>query len=111
MSTSGTPAPSASERSSVVFPVPGGPSRMTLRPADRAAATTSASRRRATTRSRATRTMPPTSSRAAAVVLSAVSRSVVVDDDAAQVLAVVQVLVALVDVVERVAGGDQLVEL
>jgi hypothetical protein len=34
-----------------------------------------------------------------------------VGDDAADVLAVTQVLIALVDLVERVALGDQLIEL
>src|SRR5215469_17936702 len=37
--------------------------------------------------------------------------SVLVDDDAADVLAVVHVLVALVDLVELVPAGDQLIEL
>src|ERR1700730_3927581 len=46
----------------------------------------------------------------AARTMSAI-RSILVDDNAADVLAVLQVLVGLVDLVEAVAAGDQLVEL
>src|SRR4051794_39943783 len=66
-------------------------------PAASAAASTSASRRRPTIRS---------STRA-----SSAAESVLVDDHASDVLAVEHVLEALVDVVELVAVGHQLVEL
>src|SRR5437899_12879459 len=91
------PAASATARSSVDLPVPGGPSRTMWRPASRAAVRTSASRRRPTMSRpiRSSRSLP----------------SVFVKDDPADVLAVEQVLVALVDVVEPVRLGDQLVEL
>src|SRR5262245_44880992 len=94
-STNSNPMPSSSAtaRSSVDLPVPGGPSRRMCRPAARAATTSSSSRRRPTTR------RPSRSSSGS-----------VVDDDAADVGAIPHVLVADVDVVERVAAGDELVE-
>src|SRR5262249_2317527 len=92
-----SPAPSATARSSVDLPVPGGPSSTTWQPPASEAASTSASRRRPTIRS-STRARSATG-------------SVVVDDHAPDVLAVEHVLEALVDVVERVALRDQLVEL
>src|ERR1700760_812334 len=80
------------DRSSVALPVPGGPSSTTCRRVASATVRTSRSRRRPTT---------------------AVDKcgSAVELDDAADVLAVVHVLVALLDLVERVGLGDQLVEL
>src|SRR5215467_2288216 len=45
------------------------------------------------------------------VLIVCASFSVLVDDDAADVLAVVHVLVALVDLIELVPAGDQLIEL
>src|SRR3954470_11968224 len=98
-STSSTPSPppAATARRSVDLPVPGGPSSTTWQPLASAAASTSASRRRPTMRS-------STAARSA-------RESVLVDDHSADVLAVEQVLVALVDLIERVALGDQLVEL
>src|SRR3954451_1824975 len=98
-STSSTPSPppAATARRSVDLPVPGGPSSTTWQPLASAAASTSASRRRPTMRS-------STAARSA-------RESVLVDDHSADVLAVEQVGVALVDLIERVALGDQLVEL
>src|SRR4051794_21832227 len=92
-----SPAASATARSSVDFPVPGGPSSTTWMPAASDAASTSASRRRPTIRS---------STRA-----KKVEASVFVDHHASDVLAVEHVLEALADVVELVGVGDQLVEL
>src|SRR5215470_3595637 len=98
-STSSTPrpAPAATARSSVDLPVPGGPSSTTWQPLASAAASTSASRRRPTMRS--------------STAASRARGSVLVDDHSADVLAVEQVGVTLVDLIERVALGDQLVEL
>src|SRR5689334_10278924 len=98
-STSSTPRPAASAttRRSVDLPVPGGPSSTTWQPLASAAASTSASRRRPTMRS--------------STAASRARGSVLVDDHSTDVLAVEQVLVALVDLIERVALGDQLVEL
>src|SRR2546429_240316 len=78
------PAPAASVRSSVDFPVPGGPPSTRWRPPSSAAGGS---------------TRPPS------------SPSVVVDDHAPDVLAVQQVLVALVDLVQRVLLRDELVQL
>src|ERR1700754_4114280 len=97
MNSTPRPAASATARSSVDLPVPGGPSSTTWIPAASDAASTSASRRRPTMRS---------STRA-----SNVEASAVVDHHAPDVLAVEHVLEALADVVERVGVGDQLVEL
>src|SRR3954451_5128716 len=93
-----SPAPSATVRSSVDLPVPGGPSSTTWQPDASVAARTSASPRRPTIRS---------STRAS----SSVEALMPVDDHASDVLAVEHVLEALADVVERVALRDQLVEL
>src|ERR1700730_15288015 len=65
---------------------------------------------------RATISQPPCGARAKAaregkVLLSCESFLVLVDDHAADVLAVEHVLVALVNLIERVAAGDQLVQL
>src|SRR6266852_2632133 len=78
-------------RSRVDLPVPGGPSSRMWAPDASAARTSSSSRWRPTT--------------------CFVIRSVLVDDDAAHVLAGQQVLVALVDLVQGVGAGDDLVEL
>src|SRR6266568_8629848 len=78
-------------RSRVDLPVPGGPSSRMWAPDASAARTSSSSRWRPTT--------------------CFATRSVLVDDDAAHVLAGQQVLVALVDLVQGVGPGDDLVEL
>src|SRR5581483_2535754 len=88
--TTALPAPRAMSRSSVDLPVPGGPSITTCRPAPSATVSTSRSRRSPTTGG---------------------GDSAVMQDDAANVLPVEQVLVALVDLVEGVGAGDQLVQL
>src|SRR5262249_47331614 len=79
------------------LPVPGGPSSTTWIPAASAAASTSASRRRPTIFS--------------STCASRDRASVFVDDHSADVLAVEHVLEALVDVVQGVGVGDELVEL
>src|SRR5256885_980796 len=78
-------------RSSVDFPVPGGPSSTTWQPLASVAASTSASRRRPTIRSETPASSDPA--------------SVLVDEHSPDVLAVEEVLVALVDLVERVLLG------
>src|SRR3984957_6497609 len=78
-------------RSRVDLPVPGGPSSRMWAPDASAARTSSSSRWRPTT--------------------CLVIRSVLVDDDAAHVLAGQQVVVALVDLIQGVGPGDDLVEL
>src|SRR6266568_736006 len=78
-------------RSRVDLPVPGGPSSRMWAPDASAARTSSSSRWRPTT--------------------CLATRSVLVDDDAAHVLAGQQVVVALVDLVQGVGTGDDLVEL
>src|SRR5580692_1920811 len=80
-------------RSSVDLPVPGGPSSTTCRPASSATVSTSRSRRRPSTCG-----IPGRSGGA-------------MQDETPDVLAVQHVLVALVDVLELVGGGDQLVQL
>src|SRR6516162_6897371 len=77
-------------RSRVDLPVPGGPSSRMWAPDASAARTSSSSRWRPTT---------------------GMGKSVLVDDDAAYVLAGHQVVVALVDLVQRVGPGDDLVDL
>src|ERR1700730_3177036 len=78
-------------RSRVALPVPGGPSSRMWAPDASAARTSSSSRWRPTT--------------------CFATRSVLVDDHAAHVLAGQQVFVALVDLVQGVRPGDDLVEL
>src|SRR5271169_468952 len=78
-------------RSKVDLPVPGGPSSRMWAPDASAARTSSSSRWRPTT--------------------CLATRSVLVDDHAAHVLAGQQVVVALVDLVQGVRPGDDLVEL
>src|SRR6478735_10589201 len=105
------PAASATARSSVDLPVPGGPSSTTWMPAASEAASTSASRRRPTIRS-STRASSDRDSRSddrgGAAGLLALD-SVFVDHHAPDVLAVEHVLEALGDVLELVGVGDQLV--
>src|SRR3954469_6596835 len=98
-STNSTPRPAAAAtaRSSVDLPVPGGPSSTTWQPPASDAASTSASRRSPTMRS--------------STPASSVRASVFVNEHSPDVLAVEQVLIALVDLVQRVALGDQLVQL
>src|SRR5580658_1621378 len=85
---------SATCLSSVDLPVPGGPSSRMWAPDASAARTSSSSRRRPTT-----------------WIGIGPCSSVLVDHDAAHVLAGQQVLVALVDLVQGVGPGDDLVEL
>src|SRR5215469_14621719 len=100
--TTACPRSRASARSSVDFPVPGGPSSTTCLAACNATVSTSRSRRRPMT---------------GVVPLAdpdrgdATGDSAVIQDDAPDVLAVQHVLVALVDLVEAVRGGNQLVQL
>src|SRR6516165_1937346 len=94
--TTALPALRAMSRSSVDLPVPGGPSMTTCRPASSATVSTSRSRRR-----------PTTGGGPGGSPVSLVG----IPDHPADVLAVQQILVALVDLVERVGGGDELVEL
>src|SRR3954469_21512591 len=79
----------ATARSTVLLPVPGGPSRTTCAPLSSAASRSSISRSRPT----------------------GVSGGVIVDHHTADVLAVEQILVALVHFVQRVRPGDDLVQL
>src|SRR6516164_3567390 len=90
--TTAWPAWRAMSRSRVDLPVPGGPSITTCRPASSATVSTSRSRRSPT-------------------MGGARPGSGAIHDHAADVLAVQQVLVPLVDLVEGVGGGDQLVQL
>src|SRR5215472_11402581 len=90
--TTALPAWRAMSRSSVDLPVPGGPSITTCRPASSATVSTSRSRRSPT-------------------MGGAWPGSGAIHDHTADVLAVQQVLVPLVDLVEGVGGGDQLVQL
>src|SRR5215813_6324420 len=87
------PARRAMSRSRVDLPVPGGPSITTCRPASSATVSTSRSRR--------SPTMGGAGSGSGAAI----------QDHAADVLAVQQVLIPLVDLVEGVGAGDQLVQL
>src|SRR5215467_2250326 len=97
--TTARPAWRAMSRSRVDLPVPGGPSITTCRPASSATVSTSRSRRSPTMGG--ARPAPPAGPGSGAAI----------HDHAADVLAVQQVLVALVDLVEGVGGGDQLVQL
>src|SRR5215471_5058719 len=97
--TTARPAWRAMSRSRVDLPVPGGPSITTCGPASSATVSTSRSRRSPTMGgARPARTASPGSGAA-------------IHDHAADVLAVQQVLVPLVDLVEGVGGGDQLIQL
>src|ERR1700722_13327534 len=91
--TTWVPRSRAMDRSSVDLRVPGGPSRTTCPPASSATVSSSRSRRRPTTCG--------TTGESASVM----------QDEPPDVLAVPHVLVALVDLVERVGIGDQLVQL
>src|SRR5215831_459759 len=102
--TTAWPARRAMSRSRVDLPVPGGPSITTCRPASSATVSTSRSRR-SPTMGGARPAAPASPGGAADGPGSAMH------DHAADVLAVQQVLVALVDLVEGVGGGDQLVQL
>src|SRR5215468_10574393 len=102
--TTAWPAWRAMSRSRVDLPVPGGPSITTCRPASSATVSTSRSRR-SPTMGGARPAAPASTGGAADGPGSAMH------DHAADVLAVQQVLVALVDLVEGVGGGDQLVQL
>src|SRR5579859_3615390 len=95
--TTALPAWLAMSRSSVDLPVPGGPSITTCRPASSATVSTSRSRR------------SPTMGGARPTELA--GSGAVMQDHAADVLPVQQVLVSLVDLVEGVRAGDQLVQL
>src|SRR5579864_8494919 len=94
------PPSRATARNSVDLPVPGGPSITTCRPASSATVSTSRSRRSPTTGGLRPGD-PPAGSGSGAVM----------QYHAADVLAVQQVLISLVDLVQRVRGGDQLVQL
>src|SRR5882762_6146511 len=108
-------------RSSVDLPVPGGPSITTCRPVSSATVNTSRSRRSPMIGGAGltcSSVLSPTPSgtpsgrcqdRHGRAVRE--SNRSVVDNHAPHVLAVDQVLVALVDLVERVGTGDQLVQL
>src|SRR5215831_2295279 len=132
--TTALPAPRAISRSSVDLPVPGGPSITTCRPVSSATVRTSRSRRSPTMGgARPSEPGGPLGSRDGAWRLAAQAgeggrgrragprgvRGVappgdsraVMQDHAADVLAVEQVLVALVDLIEGVRRGDQFVQL
>src|SRR6266566_2089800 len=97
--TTAWPACRAMSRSSVDLPVPGGPSITTWRPVSSATVSTSRSRR------------SPTMGGARPSDPGGPPGSVaVMQDHAADVLAVEQVLVSLVDLVEGVRRGDQFVQ-
>src|SRR4029077_11223108 len=91
--TTSVPRSRAMCRSRVDLPVPGGPSRTTCRPAPSATVSTSRSRRSPTTCG-----ITGFSGRA-------------MQDEAPDVLAVQHVLIALVNLLEAVSSGDQLVQL
>src|SRR5215469_4074415 len=95
--TTALPAWRAMSRSSVDLPVPGGPSITTCRPASSATVSTSRSRRRPTM--------------AGAWPSGPGGSPAAMRDHATDVLTVQQVLVPLVDLVEGIGGGDQLVQL
>src|SRR5215471_13707695 len=99
--TTARPARRAMSRSSVDLPVPGGPSITTCRPASSATVSTSRSRRSPTMGGGA---RPGDAGGPA-------GSGAVMQDHAADVLPVEQVLVSLVDLVEGVRRGDQLVQL
>src|SRR5215831_14803394 len=122
--TTALPAPRAMSRSSVDLPVPGGPSITTCRPVSSATVRTSRSRRSPTIGgARPSEPDGPLGSRDGAWRLAAKAPSAprgvappgdsraVMQDHAADVLAVEQVLVSLVDLVEGVRRGDQFVQL
>src|SRR5579859_6259821 len=98
--TTALPACLAMSRSSVDLPVPGGPSITTCRPVSSATVSTSRSRRSPTTGG--ARPGDPGGPLGSVAVMQ---------DHAADVLPVEQVLVSLVDLVEGVGRGDQLVQL
>src|SRR5215831_15105732 len=99
--TTAWPACRAMSRSSVDLPVPGGPSITTCRPVSSATVSTSRSRRSPTMGGGARPGDPDGPPGSGAVM----------QDHAADVLPVEQVLVSLVDLVEGVRRGDQLVQL
>src|SRR5215831_15730014 len=111
--TTALPAWRAMSRSSVDLPVPGGPSITTCRPASSATVSTSRSRRRPTMGG----SWPsgpdgsPAVTRDRAPAAARDRSAAAMQDHAADVLTVQQVLVPLVDLVEGVGGGDQLVQL
>src|SRR5215475_4028924 len=98
--TTARPAWRAMSRSSVDLPVPGGPSMTTCRPVSSATVSTSRSRR-SPTMGGARPSEPGGPPGSAAVI----------QDHAADVLPIEQVLVSLVDLVEGIRRGDQLVQL
>src|SRR2546423_7155093 len=98
--TRSSPYAPATARNTVDFPVPGGPSSSTCRPVSRAATISSTSRAR-----------PTTAERSSPTVADACVKFLVEIDHATDVLAVAHVLVALVDLLELVLLGDELVEL
>src|SRR6516164_1940841 len=98
--TTALPAWRAMSRSSVDLPVPGGPSITTCRPVSSATVSTSRSRRSPTMGG--ARPCDPGGPPGSGGVIQ---------DHAADVLPVEQVLVSLVDLVEGVRRGDQLVQL
>src|SRR5215470_5703073 len=107
--TTARPAWRAMSRSRVDLPVPGGPSITTCRPASSATVRTSRSRRSPTMGgARPARMAWPGG---AAGAPGAPRSGAGMQDHAADVLAVQQVLVPLVDLVEGVGVGDQLVQL
>src|SRR6266487_4582819 len=98
--TTALPACRAMSRSRVDLPVPGGPSITTCRPASSATVSTSRSRR-----------SPTMGGGRPGGTGDGSGSGTAIHDHAADVLAVQQVLVPLVDLVEGVGGGDQLVQL
>src|SRR5262245_1031649 len=98
--TTARPAWRAMSRSSVDLPVPGGPSMTTCRPVSSATGRTSRSRRSPTMGG--ARPGEPGGPPGSAAVIQ---------DHAADVLPIEQVLVSLVDLVEGIRRGDQLVQL
>src|SRR6266704_2166147 len=98
VNTTTVPDSRAMSRSRVDLPVPGGPSITTCRPASSATVSTSRSRR------------SPTMGGARTARPARPGSGAAIHDHAADILAVQQVLVPLVDLVEGVGGGDQLVQ-
>src|SRR5215472_16808154 len=98
--TTALPAWRAMSRSSVDLPVPGGPSITTCRPVSSATVSTSRSRR-----------SPMMGGARPSDPGGPAGSGAVIQDHAADVLPVEQVLVSLVDLVEGVRRGDQLVQL
>src|SRR5215470_7673159 len=105
--TTALPARRAMSRSRVDLPVPGGPSITTCRPASSATVSTSRSRRSPTMGGAG----PGCADNGSGCVDNGSGSGAAIQDHAADVLAVQQVLVPLVDLVEGVGAGDQLVEL